>query len=108
MDMFENPIFLRGLERIVVVLGAIFFGYLGYRLFLYGVDKGESRFATESRWFKVVFSGTGPGLLFMAFGATVLLMSLFSGPAEKQQEIRSTDATNTMGPAGFIHETLPF
>jgi hypothetical protein len=37
-----DPILLCGIERIFVVIGAIGFAYLGYRLYLFGVKKGRS------------------------------------------------------------------
>jgi hypothetical protein len=77
-----DPVLFRGTERIIVVLGAVFFAYLGYRLFLFGVDKGRGKLEVESEVFKVIFSGSGPGLFFMAFGSVVLIFSLFFGGAK--------------------------
>ncbi len=64
MDTLQDPILFRGIERFVVVLGAIFFGYLGFKLFIFGAEKGHSQLSAESRFFKIFFSGTGPGLFF--------------------------------------------
>lgn len=75
MDIF----ILRALERLAIVISAVIFAYLGYRLFLFGVKEGSSKLQTESMFFKITFSGTGPGLFFMAFGALVLMFALFTG-----------------------------
>jgi hypothetical protein len=72
--MDYQPLFYL-IERILSICGGIFFAYLGYKLFLFGVGKGVSKFETGSKFFKIAFSGTGPGLLFMAFGGMVLAIS---------------------------------
>lgn len=51
-----------------------------------GVEKGQARLSTGSRFFNIVFSGTGPGLFFMAFGATVLMTALSTGSAIIKRE----------------------
>jgi hypothetical protein len=76
-----DAVTLRGPERIIIVIGAIVFAYLGYRLFLAGIDKGLGKLEAETRFYKCVFSGVGPGLFFMAFGAIVLVTALFTGGA---------------------------
>lgn len=74
-----DPILLRGIERILITVGAVIFAYLGYRLFLKGKDSAPSSLEVESDLLKVVVSGQGPGLFFMAFGAIVLMFSILSG-----------------------------
>lgn len=86
-ELFSDPIMFRGLERILIIAGGIFCIYLGYRLFLFGADRGWSNLTSESAFFKITFSGTGPGLFFMAFGAIILTTALFSG----EGEVRSRD-----------------
>lgn len=71
-------LFYRGIERWMIVLGGLIFGYLGYKLFLYGVDQGHGKLQAENQFFKVTFSGSGPGLFFMAFGALILVSSVYS------------------------------
>jgi len=75
MDIF----ILRMIERIAIVVGAVIFAYLGYKLFLFGIKEGHSKLQSESKFFKITFSGTGPGLFFMAFGSIVLIITLFTG-----------------------------
>jgi len=71
-------LFYRGIERWMVVLGGLIFGYLGYKLFIYGVDQGHGKLDAENKLFKITFSGSGPGLFFMAFGALILMSSVYS------------------------------
>ncbi|KJV05198.1 hypothetical protein [Methylocucumis oryzae] len=68
---------LRGLERIIVDMGGILFAYLGYKLYIAGVEKGRNHLTAESKFYRFVFSGIGPGLFFMAFGGLVLVTALF-------------------------------
>jgi len=77
MDAF-GFLFYRGIERWMIVVGGLIFGYLGYKLFLYGVDKGHGKLQAENQFFKLTFSGSGPGLFFMAFGALILVSSVYS------------------------------
>lgn len=78
LDIYANVFAYRGIERLLIVFGGMVFAYLGYRLFVYGVDKGNGKLETESAFFKLTFSGSGPGLFFMAFGALILIYSMFS------------------------------
>lgn len=85
-DAFQNPFFLRGSERLAIVLTGGFLSYLGYSLFRFGVLTGQSRLTAETRTYKLIFSGTGPGLFFMAFGSLILLAALFTGGAKKLED----------------------
>jgi hypothetical protein len=84
MNILNDPVAMRGLERLVIAFGAITFAILGYRLFIFGVTKGHGKLVADSKLFKVVFSGTGPGLFFMAFGAVVLVSALFTGSGSRE------------------------
>jgi len=77
-----NPIVLRGLERMAIVVGAIVLFYLGYRLFIFGITKGKGQFQAKSAILELVFSGSAPGLLFMLSSAGILLAALLTGGAE--------------------------
>ncbi|TGM10265.1 hypothetical protein EHQ81_19345 [Leptospira selangorensis] len=74
-----DPIVFRGIERLIIAFGGIFFGYLGYRLFIHGITTKKSDLKFESAGMNIVFSGTGPGLFFMIFGGIILITSLYSG-----------------------------
>ena len=80
-----DPILLRGIERIIIITGAIFFAYLGYRLYRIGVEKGIEHLTAESKFVKFVLSGTGPGLFFMGFGGILLTIALFTGKASQSK-----------------------
>jgi hypothetical protein len=71
------PIAIRGVERCIIAIGAIFTIYLGYKLFVRGI--GTGKLAAKMKFIDIVLSGSGPGLFFMAFGAIILLVGEFSG-----------------------------
>lgn len=105
-----DPIVWRGIERLVICLGAIAFAYLGYRLYAIGIKPGRNTTTVESPLLKFALSGTGPGLFFMAFGATVLAIALSTGDARTTMT-ETTFADNPAGaPQGTIRmmeQTLP-
>lgn len=77
----SDPIVWRGLERLAIVLGAIAFGHLGYRLYALGTNPGGTAVSPPSRPSRFTASGTGPGLLLLVFGAGVLVSTMFTGGA---------------------------
>jgi hypothetical protein len=89
--MTSDPLFLRSVELLLAVCGGILFGYLGYRLFIFGVREGNSHLEAESRLFKVVFSGTAPGLFFMFAGAAILVAAILV----KASDVSTTRTTQT-------------
>jgi hypothetical protein len=93
-----DPTVFRGIERILIVIGAIIFGYLGYRLFVKGLTTGEGNLRFESKLMKVIFSGTGPGLFFMAFGAVVLVTAVMKGGASLK-ETTTSPVTSVVQPS---------
>jgi hypothetical protein len=52
-----DPLTGRIVERLIVCAGGIVFGYLGYRLLIFGAEKGSSSLKAESKFFKLVFLG---------------------------------------------------
>jgi hypothetical protein len=54
---------------------------LGYRLFTLGVTGGKSVEA-KTAWGRLVIGGTGPGLVFMTWGCSVMIYALIYGGAE--------------------------
>ena len=105
LDIDANLVLFRGFERLLIVLGGFFFAYLGYRLFLYGVDEGNGKLETESPFFKLTFSGSGPGLFFMAFGALVLINAIFAQVETRQEAVlngASNDQTITAAAADGV------
>ena len=102
-----DAVTFRGLERLIIVIGAIVFAYLGYRLFLAGIDKGPGKLEAQTRFYKFVFSGVGPGLFFMAFGAVVLVTALFTGGATSlQSDSNSINDTGAVKSQPRVDRTL--
>ena len=63
----------------VATLGALigaFCIWLGYKLFIKGIEKGKGQLDFKSKTFSLLFSGVGPGLFFMAFGALIVLVAV--------------------------------
>ena len=77
-------IVLRVTERIVIYAGAIFMIYLGYSLYKRGISKGRNNLQAKIKLGQIILPGTGAGLFFMAFGAIVLLVGLFTGRGRVQ------------------------
>jgi hypothetical protein len=73
------PIVLRAIERCIIYAGAILLVWLGYMLFKRGISKGRGDLKAKSKIGEIIFSGTGPGLFFMAFGAITLMVGLLTG-----------------------------
>lgn len=78
MELLRNVMFLRGVQLILIILAGITFVIVGYKLFLYGIDTGRSKLRRKSEGFKLLFSGSGPGLLFMVIGGLIVLYSILS------------------------------
>lgn len=76
LDIMKTAIMLRGGEKMAIVCIAAFISYLGYRLFVKGVESQETKLEGEVSEFKLSLSGTGPGMFFMAFGAIILTFSI--------------------------------
>ena len=73
------PIVLRAAERCVIYGGAVLLICLGYMLYKQGISKGRGELQAKSKMGEILLSGTGPGLFFMAFGAIILLVGLWTG-----------------------------
>ena len=89
-------IILRGFERIIIVLGAIFIGYLGYRLYINGASVGKNTLKTNFGDVSLILTGIGPGIFFMAFGSLVLVAALYFGGAEYKSSKLQSPLTNSM------------
>lgn len=96
VDLF----FFRGVERIIIVLAATFFAYLGYKLYIHGITATRSQIDFKSKFMKFAVSGTGPGLVFMVFGAVVLVFSLvLGGVSTTSQSVTSEETVKRQGGA---------
>jgi hypothetical protein len=90
--MSDNPLLMRGIERVLIVCVAALFAYLGFRLFALGHTSGPGKLQAKTKLGEVILSGTGPGLFFMAFGGLVLLGAVFHGDTRYSEK---TTTTNT-------------
>lgn len=84
MDVLTDPLFMRAVERVVTIIGAIIFGLLGYKLFVAGVKSSDSRFEAKSKSYEFILSGKAPGLFFMLFSSIILVVSLNTGGATRE------------------------
>ena len=101
-ELLSDVFFFRGVERWMIVLGGLAFAYLGYKLFLYGVDEGNGKLETESQFFKLTFSGSGPGLFFMAFGAIVLVNAIYADATRTREMAGSASGKVAATTAGAL------
>ena len=60
IELLHDEMFMRGIERLIIVLVHFFMVYLGYKLFIKGIDQGESSLTAETHLYRIVFSGKGP------------------------------------------------
>ena len=72
MDMETLVPILRMVERSLIVAGGILSIYLGYKLFVLGIDKSQG----QASAFGVELKNFGPGLFFAALGAVVLVTTM--------------------------------
>lgn len=92
MDMQDLVPLLRMLERSVIVAGGILSIYLGYKLFVLGIDKSQG----QASAFGVELKNFGPGLFFAALGAVVLVTTMRAAIRVGDDDASASAATNTM------------
>lgn len=81
----------RGVERVLIVLIAGVFGYLGYKLYLHGIDNTKGKIQFKRELTTVLIGGVGPGVFFMLFGAGVLVSAIKWGGASTTTYRESVD-----------------
>jgi len=79
LDTITNPVLWRGIERLFIVLVTAVFGWMGHRLFMFGITEGQARLSAEGHYYKIIFSGTAPGLFLMVVAGLALLTALLKG-----------------------------
>jgi len=79
------PDFYRGLQLLVIPMGGVAFGVLGFCLYAIGVTRGEARFESLHPILRFVLSGQGPGILFMGLGALVVMLCIPQGENPQYQ-----------------------
>jgi hypothetical protein len=98
MDMPTLAAVLRMLERSLIVAGGILSIYLGYKLFVLGIDKTQG----EASAFGVELKNFGPGLFFAALGAVVLVTTMRASIKVGNQRTNQNDANATGGNQIFV------
>jgi hypothetical protein len=78
----DSPVFWRGLERCLIVIGAICFGYLGSNLYLSGVKNTPFELNAQIPLPHLMVSGVGPGAIFMVFGVIVMIIAVYTSRAK--------------------------
>jgi hypothetical protein len=91
MSLFTDPIFLRAIERVVLIISGTCLGFLGCRLFIRGIMAGKSASDAQSQLSTAVVSGVGPGLfLIVVAGLAVTGVSMTGGPQTPTARTRTT------------------
>ncbi|TET44165.1 hypothetical protein E3J62_11115 [candidate division TA06 bacterium] len=103
-SLLADPIFLRGIERMAICLGLVFCAFLGYLLFTKGVPSRKSELELRSPVMRVVLSGRGPGLFFMALAIIGLIYALISGEAYIREQIGNREAIKELHFEGDANE----
>ena len=101
----------RGIERCLIVVSSNIFAYLGYRLYVNGVENFPVKMDAEIPAFKFALSGAGPGVLFMAFGGIILWSALRNNLKKKttsekfRQPEESTTTMKSATSSAFVNDT---
>lgn len=84
LQAVTNPVLWRGVERLCILTVTGFFGWMGYRLFMFGITEGHAKFSSETPFHEIIFSGTGAGLFFLLVGGLSLLIALFKDGVNRE------------------------
>jgi hypothetical protein len=112
LDTITNPVLWRGVERLFIVLVTAVFGWMGHRLFMFGITEGQAKLSAEGHYYKIIFSGTAPGLFLMVVAGLALLTALFKGGIkadtkdEKKDKLSRDDTAKVMPPSLQRHEAI--
>lgn len=105
---FSDPIIWRGIERILIVIGAIFLSLLGYKLYIKGVTHNNNELQIDSKLLKFILSGQGPGLFFMAFSSLIFIWAISLGEVETHtKRTVTTQKTELPSSNSLEQKTLP-
>ncbi|MFO8044707.1 MAG: hypothetical protein R6U30_02395 [Halomonas sp.] len=99
-----DPVTLRALERILVVLFAGMAIYLGYRLFLaVPTQRGSDGKVTLPGGAEVILNRAAPGLFFALFGSIALGISLYSAVQATHAPLNSYAPAEIGGESTWRH-----
>ena len=90
-DTIINPVLWRGIERLFIVLVTAVFGWMGHRLFMFGITEGQAKLSAEGHYYKIIFSGTAPGLFLMVVAGLALLTALWKGSIKGETKDEKKD-----------------
>ena len=112
LDTITNPVLWRGIERLFIVLVTAVFGWMGHRLFMFGITEGQAKLSAEGHYYKTIFSGTAPGLFLMVVAGLALLTALWKGGIkwdtkdEKKDKLSRNDTAKVMPPSLQGHKAI--
>lgn len=112
LDTITNPVLWRGIERLFIVSVTATFGWMGHRLFMFGITEGQARLSAQGDYYKIIFSGTAPGLFLMVVAGVALLTALWksgvraSTRGDKKDERSGNDTARAMPPPLQGHEPI--
>lgn len=99
MELSTIAPLIRMAERSLIVMGGILSIYLGYKLFITGIDKPQG----GATFFGIELKNFGPGLFFAALGAVILVTTMKA--AIRVDERPSTSPANTVSATAPAAET---
>ena len=112
LDTITNPVLWRGIERLFIVSVTAVFGWMGHRLFMFGITEGQARLSAEGHYYKIIFSGTAPGLFLMVVAGLALLTALLKGGIKadtkdkKKDKLSRDDTAKVMPPSLQGHKAI--
>ena len=111
-DTITSPVLWRGIERLFIVLVTAVFGWMGHRLFMFGITEGQAKLSAEGHYYKIIFSGTAPGLFLMVVAGVALLTALLKGGIKadtkdkKKDKLSRNDTAKVMPPSLQGHKAI--
>lgn len=96
-------IITRAIVLLIAALGGVLSIYLGYRLYILGVQSTVGGEATSGENLKAKLTATGPGVFFAAFGMGILIYLVLNPPQiETEQQHVTPTAADIQHPASLL------
>jgi hypothetical protein len=105
-----DPIYIRGVERILIVLAGILSVFLGYKLFSHNYSSNGELNTSKDNFFSFSIKNVGPGVFFALFGMVLLGLSVrspYTGPRVKIESMETKLAGEAAGPKYMNGQLLP-
>lgn len=112
MDVIQTLVMFRGIERLIILLGAISTIILGALVFRWGVS-GKASLIAEAKEFKFQLVNASPGILLALFGTVVLGYALYknvsatSEASTIENDIKPKNITNSYIYTGTDADPIP-